>query len=143
MTFASKSSALRSKLRKLDTSFEWSLDTFRKWLLDSRVKGTDLLWFCCYCRAPISIESLSVDHEIARAMGGLSTVENFLICCKKCNARKGALSGETWRRLLAFVDSLVREEQAFFWQKYSAVPNFYRARPKVQATSTIESQGED
>ena len=43
---------------------------------------------CMYCggrKAP-----LTMDHIVPRALGGKSTFENCVACCKACNTKKGA-----------------------------------------------------
>jgi len=43
---------------------------------------------CQYCGAQPGPEELTVDHVLPRSRGGLSTWENCVLACVKCNARK-------------------------------------------------------
>lgn len=42
---------------------------------------------CQYCG--VGTKDLTIDHVIPRRLGGQSTWENLVACCRKCNARKG------------------------------------------------------
>jgi hypothetical protein len=46
---------------------------------------------CRYCRAVVG---LSIDHVTPRSQGGSDAVSNLVVCCKACNARKGARTPE-------------------------------------------------
>ena len=45
---------------------------------------------CVYCGA--QEKKLTVDHIIPSSMGGKSTFENCVACCRSCNAKKGCRS---------------------------------------------------
>lgn len=57
---------------------------------------------CPYCRAPIDILNLTLDHVIPRSQDGASTLENMQACCEDCNHMKGEMSHEAFAMLLAF-----------------------------------------
>ncbi len=42
---------------------------------------------CQYCG--VSSRELTIDHVIPKRLGGRSTWENLVCCCRRCNARKG------------------------------------------------------
>jgi 5-methylcytosine-specific restriction endonuclease McrA len=42
---------------------------------------------CQYCGQ--QSKDLTVDHVVPKRLGGKSTWENLVCCCKKCNAKKG------------------------------------------------------
>jgi len=44
---------------------------------------------CQYCGGRFSVSQLSLDHVIPRSLGGMSTWENMVCACLKCNVRKG------------------------------------------------------
>lgn len=44
---------------------------------------------CQYCGHRFSTSQLSLDHVIPRSRGGMSTWENMVCACLKCNVRKG------------------------------------------------------
>jgi 5-methylcytosine-specific restriction endonuclease McrA len=53
---------------------------------------------CQYC-GHVS-RDLTIDHVVPRRLGGGSTWENMVCCCRRCNARKGDKSlGQTAMRL--------------------------------------------
>lgn len=45
--------------------------------------------FCPYCNSPLNGEEMHLDHIYPVVKGGLSTTENLVYCCKKCNLKKG------------------------------------------------------
>lgn len=44
---------------------------------------------CFYCRADLTGGEYTVDHAEASASGGKEQLQNLLISCKPCNAKKG------------------------------------------------------
>ena len=44
---------------------------------------------CQYCGKNFPSSELSLDHVNPRTLGGLSTWENLVCCCVKCNSKKG------------------------------------------------------
>lgn len=60
---------------------------------------------CPYCRAPIDILSLTLDHVQPRSAGGEFTLKNTQVCCKDCNERKGNLTHDGFDDLLGFMYS--------------------------------------
>jgi hypothetical protein len=47
---------------------------------------------CVYCGTKWC--SMTIDHVIPRSRGGLSTYDNMVTACKKCNCRKGNMTPE-------------------------------------------------
>jgi len=44
---------------------------------------------CQYCGKHFSTSELSLDHLIPRSLGGVSSWDNLVCCCVRCNAHKG------------------------------------------------------
>ncbi|GAB4144643.1 MAG: HNH endonuclease [Planctomycetaceae bacterium] len=44
---------------------------------------------CQYCRKRFGTQHLSLDHVIPRSRGGMTTWNNIVCACLKCNVRKG------------------------------------------------------
>lgn len=44
---------------------------------------------CAYCGGVFHKDSLTVDHILPRAKGGMTTWENTITACKPCNSKKG------------------------------------------------------
>lgn len=47
---------------------------------------------CHYCGRRLYWFSMTLDHVVPRAVGGPDELSNLLLCCCKCNRKKGALS---------------------------------------------------
>lgn len=48
---------------------------------------------CVYCGAT---RDLTIDHVIPRRLGGKTTWENLVACCRSCNTRKGDKTPAQW-----------------------------------------------
>ena len=61
---------------------------------------------CAYCRAPLTLETLTVDHIKPKSSfsgeGEADSIENLCACCKTCNTAKAAMSVKEFR---TFVNS--------------------------------------
>ena len=43
---------------------------------------------CQYCGHKVTTTSMTVDHVVPRAQGGITRWENVVTCCQDCNAKK-------------------------------------------------------
>lgn len=57
---------------------------------------------CPYCRTPIDIVSLTLDHIIPRSLGGEFSLANMQVICRECNERKSNMTAEGFTNLLEF-----------------------------------------
>ena len=73
-------------------------DDFRGWLI-AKLNGVNGVVQCAYCPTFISIDDLSIDHEVPVSRGGDLTFDNLVLCCEPCNQAKGEVLGESWRAL--------------------------------------------
>lgn len=55
---------------------------------------------CQYCGVQYPASQLSVDHVIPRSRGGLTSWENVVCCCLRCNSRKGGRTPQEARMRL-------------------------------------------
>ena len=44
---------------------------------------------CQYCGKKVGLNSFSFDHMVAKSKGGKTCWDNILLCCLRCNAKKG------------------------------------------------------
>lgn len=49
---------------------------------------------CQYCKKKKPQKELSLDHVVPKCQGGLTTWENIVVCCLKCNSRKAGRTPE-------------------------------------------------
>lgn len=64
--------------------------------LRSRVMARDKN-ICQYCGCALTRGvNKTVDHVLAKARGGLSTMENLVACCTDCNVDKGDKTLDEW-----------------------------------------------
>lgn len=54
---------------------------------------------CAYCGCRFIQTQMTIDHVVPRSRGGNSLRPNLLPCCPTCNASKGTLSVEEFRRV--------------------------------------------
>jgi 5-methylcytosine-specific restriction endonuclease McrA len=59
---------------------------------------------CCYCRAPIDIMNLSLDHKTPLRRGGGPELENLQPICKGCNGTKGEFTHEEYSLIVLFME---------------------------------------
>ena len=60
---------------------------------------------CPYCRAPIDILSLSLDHKTPLRRSGGPELDNLQVLCKGCNGSKGEFTHEEYSALVVFMES--------------------------------------
>lgn len=105
-----------------------SLEEVREFIFSKRVKSGRVsnLWRCEYCCNYIQFvdSDFTIDHDLPVGLGGSSTKENFWICCRQCNARKGMLDGESYQRLRAIVETFPMEMQSDIWRRLSQKPQW-------------------
>lgn len=51
---------------------------------------------CHYCGEKVSHGALTMDHLVPLAMGGRSTKDNLVPCCKSCNNKKKSMMPLEW-----------------------------------------------
>lgn len=57
---------------------------------------------CPYCLGQFPLSEATRDHKNPKSRGGKTDETNIVLCCKKCNAEKGALTVEEydlWKQL--------------------------------------------
>lgn len=72
-------------------------------------------FLCPYCRAPIDILSMTLDHKMPVKLGGSLDLDNLEPICADCNNLKGALTVEEFielRRWLSVVSPNMQAELA-------------------------------
>lgn len=58
---------------------------------------------CPYCKNVIVPAAVTFDHLVPTARGGRHLLANLTPCCQPCNERKGQLSADEYRALMALV----------------------------------------
>jgi hypothetical protein len=74
---------------------------FHKWLWDQM--GLQAIP-CPFCRAPIDILSMELDHRTPLRRGGGPELQNLEPICRRCNSIKGELTREEYVVLIAFLE---------------------------------------
>lgn len=64
---------------------------------------------CYYCGCVVKESKRTVDHKIPFSRGGLTTSENLVMSCEKCNIEKGFLTEEEYREYKEIADIKVSE----------------------------------
>lgn len=73
-------------------------------------RGEAQFWHCYFCAVKVrcvfcdpygTAQPATRDHVVARAIGGANPLTNQVIACYTCNQRKGVMSEEEYRALLA------------------------------------------
>lgn len=61
----------------------WKPTRFRKMILFERDK-----WECQYCGTKVRRDTATIDHVLPKSRGGLTSWDNCVTACKKCNKKK-------------------------------------------------------
>lgn len=76
------------------------------------------LILCPYCKQPIDILSLTLDHIVPRSLGGTFTLPNMQCTCVDCNTRKGSMTHEGFMFLITFArKGLGAHDFDVFWKR--------------------------
>ncbi len=115
----------------------FSRDQFYSWLW----KQTGLQAVPCpYCRTPIDILSLSLDHKTPLRRGGGPELGNLQVICKRCNGVKSSFTAEEFQLLVNFMDGPAahfrrRLEGALINGGHASMIKFFPRQKKVDNQS--------
>jgi 5-methylcytosine-specific restriction endonuclease McrA len=75
---------------------------------------------CPYCGVTMDRRTKSLDHIVPVSKGGMHSAANVLICCLRCNTRKGSLEFQDWLARLEgpFASTASRE----YIRRYGVLP---------------------
>ena len=59
-------------------------------------KLKDSVTQCAYCLKPMDRKESVIDHIIASCLDGEDDINNIVVCCHKCNSKKGVKSYGQW-----------------------------------------------
>ena len=117
-----KSSTLRSTLKRrskeYEVVFKISLPTVRDLLLRAYSKP------CIFCNDILDVSNMVCDHIVPLSSGGPSISQNLEMICKRCNIRKGPLTGREYRILIEFLDNQPKHVQDYVFRKLAGKEMF-------------------
>ena len=113
-----KSSTLRSTLKRrskeYEVVFDISLPTIRNLLLRHYSKQ------CIYCDNILDVSNMVCDHIVPISSGGPSISQNLEMICKRCNIRKGPLTGREYRIFITFLEKQPKHVQEYVFRKLAS-----------------------
>lgn len=83
----------------------------KRWIKRGRVRF--LLWRygnrCYYCTCDFGLGSRTptIDHRVAKSVGGDNKLNNLVLACRTCNNRKASLSEDEYRATSRFLQRLL------------------------------------
>jgi 5-methylcytosine-specific restriction endonuclease McrA len=95
-----KNGRLKGRTRWAGVPVPYSSEAFATWLLTEIGCNAFL---CPYCKAPIDVLSMTLDHDVALHSGGTNEFNNLVACCADCNTLKGKLTGDQYRDFRALL----------------------------------------
>ena len=117
-----KSSTLRSTLKRrskeYEVLFKISLPTVRNMLLRHYSKP------CLYCHNILDVSNMVSDHIVPLSSGGPSISQNLEMICKRCNIRKGPLTGREYRIFIEFLEKQPKHVQEYVYRKLAGKEMF-------------------
>lgn len=84
---------------------------------------------CYYCGSELSKENFTIDHAVPWMRGGSDTIENYRICCLRCNSKKGMRTEEEFKRNIVVKSAPVSVKQH---RSYYRRTIRYPRRPRVR-----------
>ena len=118
-----KSSTLRSTLKRrskeYEVVFKISLPEVRNLLLHAYSKQ------CIYCDNILDVSNMVCDHIVPLSSGGPSISQNLEMICKRCNIRKGPLTGREYRIFIEFLDNQPKHVQEYVYRNLAGKEMFY------------------
>ena len=113
-----KSSTLRSILKRrskeYEVVFDISLPTIRNLLLRHYSKQ------CIYCDNILDVSNMVCDHIVPISSGGPSISQNLEMICKRCNIRKGPLTGREYRIFITFLEKQPKHVLEYVFRKLAS-----------------------
>ena len=113
-----KSSTLRSTLKRrskeYEVVFDISLPTIRNLLLRHYSKQ------CIYCDNILDVSNMVCDHIVPISSGGPSISQNLEMICKRCNIRKGPLTGREYRIFITFLEKQPKHVLEYVFRKLAS-----------------------
>ena len=117
-----KSSTLRSTLKRrskeYEVVFKISLPEVRNLLLHAYSKQ------CIYCDNILDVSNMVCDHIIPLSSRGPSISNNLEMICKRCNIRKGPLTGREYRILIKYLDKQPKHVSDYIYRKLAGKEMF-------------------
>lgn len=100
-------SLIKGMRNRFGNILPFELDEFRAWLLAEFGGDEKKAKRCPYCqRVFIDVFNCQIDHRKPVSRGGSLGAENLIACCGHCNDVKGALGGEAFMGLLAYLKTI-------------------------------------
>ena len=78
------------------------------------------LGYCPYCLGELDVKNMSLDHRTPIGRDGDKSLDNLIICCSRCNIRKGTLTEEEYRKLLDFISTFEKVARKYLLRKLSS-----------------------
>ncbi len=88
---------------------------------------------CYYCRCVVKESKRTVDHKIPFSRGGLTTSENLVMSCEKCNNEKDFFTEEEYREYKEITDIKISKNIAII-----TLTNVLKSYKKAEANVYIE-----
>ena len=110
-----KTSTLRSSLKRRSKEYEVEFNVTL-----SEIRNLTLSQYgepCRYCRGQMDVRNMVCDHIYPLSMGGKSILNNLQMICSSCNTKKGPLTHEMYRDLLAFLAGQPHEMKEYVLRK--------------------------
>lgn len=96
---------------------------------------------CHYCRAKLTINTVTRDHVEPRSLGGSNKRQNIVAACERCNRAKGSIPYKRFMQLIRFPASGDPLFYRFIWMDWRinrALQNLERNVAKAVGLTIIE-----
>ena len=111
-------SSLKKRSKEYEVKFSISLTEIREMLYFAYNKP------CKYCKKKLDVTNMVCDHIVPLSSGGPSISQNLEMICKRCNIRKGPLTGREYRIFIEFLEKQPKHVQDYVYRKLAGKEMF-------------------
>lgn len=136
--FREKKSEKTGRILRIGRELEFGKDEFRQWL-GRQLGGENGVAHCPYCQTTwVSIDDLTIDHNVPVSRGGSLGLDNLVVCCEPCNQAKGEVLGESWKALATWAKESLHPD---CWQNiYQRLQSQFKLARMAQLAAAQRAQ---
>lgn len=96
---------LLGRLKRWHFKYKFSSKVLADIIVKMLKNGDD----CKYCNEKLTYDNISLDRIVSEYQGGLNTLDNIDFICNRCNTRKNLMNGESYQKLIDFLNTELNE----------------------------------
>ena len=113
---------LRARAKKAGYPITFTADEYRAWYVAQFPDTAS----CPYCHLRLATGKPEPDHRTPMSRGGDTGIQNLILCCHRCNRRKGELTDNEWEQVMRLMYILPEPARKYIDNKLYARPIYRR-----------------